>query len=462
MLHRVLVCYDRGMQRDLPATHPQFSSTVAAPRIELLVEREANVEVSRTVVLDGDGLRIGVHPSNDLVLDDPKVSRFHCRLSRQNGAWRLTDTGSLNGVRINGVTVRDADLSMPESFVELGDSRFRARELVAEGKIPVLVRASFGGLYGKSLAMRKLFAVLERVAQSEVNVLVEGESGTGKELVATEIVRRGPRANKPFVIVDCGAMSPSLIESQLFGHARGAFTGADRERPGAFEVASGGTVFLDEVGELPIDMQPKLLRVLESREVCRLGETKTRPVDVRVVAATNRELEREMNQRRFREDLYFRLAVVTVRVPPLRAHLEDIPLLVPVLLESLGVGTSSSLFTPTVIEEMSHYEWPGNVRELRNYIERTAVLQSTTPMKRATDSDEEALDTLPVDIEIPFRTAKEQVIASFERSYVTALLLGAQGNVSLAARKAGMDRMNLHRLIGRYAIRSASPFRDPA
>ena len=219
MLHRVLVCYDRGMQRDLPATHPQFSSTVAAPRIELLVEREANVEVSRTVVLDGDGLRIGVHPSNDLVLDDPKVSRFHCRLSRQNGAWRLTDTGSLNGVRINGVTVRDADLSMPESFVELGDSRFRARELVAEGEIPVLVRASFGGLYGKSLAMRKLFAVLERVAQSEVNVLVEGESGTGKELVATEIVRRGPRANKPFVIVDCGAMSPSLIESQLFGHA---------------------------------------------------------------------------------------------------------------------------------------------------------------------------------------------------------------------------------------------------
>ncbi len=229
------------MQRgDAPNTLPQFSSTVAAPRIELLVEREAGAEASRVVVIDGDELRIGSHPSNDLVISDPRVSRFHCRVARQSGAWRLTDS-SLNGIRLNGVTVRDADLPMPECRVELGESRFRARELVASGEIPVLVRASFGSLYGKSLAMRKLFAVLERVAQSDANVLIEGESGTGKELVATEIVKRGPRVDKPFVVVDCSAMSPSLIESQLFGHARGAFTGAERERPGAFEVASGGT-----------------------------------------------------------------------------------------------------------------------------------------------------------------------------------------------------------------------------
>ncbi len=209
-------------------------------------------------------------------------------------------------------------------------------------------------------------------------------------------------------------------------------------------------------------MQPKLLRVLESREVCRLGETRTRPVDVRVVAATNRELEREMNQRRFREDLYFRLAVVTVRVPPLRAHLEDIPLLVPVLLESINAGSSSSLFTPQVIEELGQYTWPGNVRELRNYIERAAVLQSTTPMKRAAEVDDDApgTESMMVDLELPFRLAKERVIATFEKAYLSALLAWAQGNVSRAARRAGMDRMNLHRLISRYAIRSAAPFRE--
>lgn len=447
---------------DLPSTHPQFSSSVAAPRIELFVERESGVDASRAVVIDGDELRIGSHPSNDLVISDPKVSRFHCRIARRGGAWRMNDTASLNGVRLNGVSIRDADLPMPECRIELGDSRFRARELVAEGQIPVLVRASFGGLYGKSLPMRKLFAVLERVAQSEVNVLIEGESGTGKELVATELVKRGPRADKPFVVVDCSSIPANLIESHLFGHAKGAFTGADRDRAGAFEVASGGTVFLDEVGELPLEMQPKLLRVLEARTVCRVGETKVRPVDVRVIAATNRELEREMNQGRFREDLYFRLAVVTLRVPPLRARGEDIPLLVPVLVEAIGARPeSASLFSPEVLEQMARYDWPGNVRELRNYIERTVVLESATPFHtRSADASAETAPVMAVDLNVPFRDAKERVIEQFERSYLTALLEWSQGNVSRAARRAGMDRMNLHRLIGRYSLRAATPFRE--
>lgn len=444
-------------------TIPQLIGGVPAPRIEVKLEREGGQDSSRTVALDGDRLRIGSHPNNDLVITDPKVSRFHCRLERGKTAWVITDCGSKNGLRLNGVPVRDADLTRPECLIEMGDSRFRVRELTAQNQIALHLEERFGSLYGRSVPMRKLFAVLERVAQSDSNVLIEGESGTGKELVATEIVKRGPRANQPFVVVDCGAISPTLVESQLFGHVRGAFTGADRERPGAFEIADGGTVFLDEIGELPLEMQPKLLRVLEARQFTRLGETRYRPMNVRIVAATNRTLEREMNQGRFREDLYFRLAVLTLRVPPLRARLEDLKVLVPAILEGLGMPEAMHLFTPEVLAAMQGYDWPGNVRELRNVVERSVVLEaSPTDLVAPRELDEDSLSQEPgsADISVPFRTAKERVIAAFEKSYLSALLTATDGNVSQAARQAGMDRMNLHRLIARYSIRSAQPFRE--
>ena len=213
---------------------------------------------------------------------------------------------------------------MPECDIEMGGSLVRTRELAPAERVPVVSQPCFGALYGQALVMQKLFAILERVAKSDASVLIEGESGTGKELVASEIVKRGPRAEKPFIVLDCGAISPNLIEGELFGHVRGAFTGADRDRAGVFEAANGGTVFLDEIGEMPIDMQPKLLRALESREIRRVGETKSRKIDVRVIAATNRRLEREVNLGRFREDLFFRLSVVTVRIPPLRERIEDL------------------------------------------------------------------------------------------------------------------------------------------
>jgi transcriptional regulator with GAF, ATPase, and Fis domain len=310
--------------------------------------------------------------------------------------------------------------------------------------------------------MRRLFALVERVAASDSNVLIEGESGTGKELVASEIVRAGNRAKKPFVIVDCSAISPNLIESELFGHTRGAFTGADRDRIGAFEAAQGGTVFLDEIGEMPLEMQPKLLRALEAREIRRIGEASTRKVDVRVIAATNRRLEREVNQGRFREDLYFRLSVVTLRVPPLRERLEDLPLLVRNFLEVLGANESAHLFTRDVLDDLGRHEWPGNVRELRNFVERTVVLQTTSP----TYSDSpfgnrspsqppraESAGPQPVDLAVSFREAKERTIADFERRYIGSLLDWSDGNISRAARKAQMDRMNLYRLIQRYGLR---------
>jgi DNA-binding NtrC family response regulator len=312
-----------------------------------------------------------------------------------------------------------------------------------------------------------LFAIIERVAATDTNVLIEGESGTGKELVATEIVRRGPRAQKPFVIVDCSSISPNLIESELFGHARGAFTGADRERIGAFEAAQGGTVFLDEIGEMPLEMQPKLLRALEAREIRRIGETSTRKIDVRVVAATNRKLEREINHGRFREDLYFRLSVVTIRLPALRERLGDLQMLIRSFLDQMNAHHSAHLFTESVLSEMGRYDWPGNVRELKNFVERSIVLQQATHGTADAETDNpktatsETLDrTAQVDVGVQFRTAKEAVIAEFEQRYVTALLEWAEGNISRAARKGGMDRMNLYRLIQRYGLREGRTFKD--
>jgi transcriptional regulator with GAF, ATPase, and Fis domain len=304
--------------------------------------------------------------------------------------------------------------------------------------------------------------MLDKVSRADVSVLIEGESGTGKELVASQIARRSHRADGPFVVVDCSAMSRSLIESELFGHCRGAFTGAERERMGAFEAANGGTVFLDEIGELPLDMQPKLLRALEAREIRRLGETRSRKVDVRVLAATNRRLEQEVNRGTFREDLYFRLSVVTIRVPPLRERPEDLDLLIKVFLDSFDASDSAHLFTPELIAELARHEWPGNVRELRNYVERAVVFDAASPPWQTGEPPEPtgASPLPPIDVSVPFKVAKEQIVSDFERAYLTALLEKTGGNFSSAARKAGIDRMYLHRLVQKLGLRPPRSIKD--
>jgi DNA-binding NtrC family response regulator len=433
----------------------QLADTVAIPRLSLTVDREAGRPTARSVFFDGEFCRVGTHASNDLVLQDPAVSRFHCRLLREEGAWRVRDWGSLNGTRLEGVRIRDADLPI-ETTLSLGDSIVRVRSVAPAEQAVVPMIPAFGQLAGTSMPMRKLFALLEKVGPSDINVLIEGESGTGKELVANEIVQRSPRGDKPFVVVDCGAISPSLVESELFGHLRGSFTGADRDRVGAFESADGGTVFLDEVGELPLELQPKLLRAIEAREIRRVGETRPRKVNVRVVSATNRDLEREVNRGRFREDLYFRLAVMSVRVPPLRERLEDLIILIRVFLQALGVPDEERLFTPPVLTEMARHDWPGNVRELRNYVERSVVLKKASPaVRRATASSAPVANAPPpsVDIGVPFKLAKDGAIDTFERAYLSALLDAAGNNMSKAARMAGMDRMYLHRLVQKHGLR---------
>jgi two-component system response regulator HydG len=439
------------------ATHPLRSLVdIAQSRITLVVENEAGAvgHTERTLVHEGDVCRIGTHASNDLVLTDPAVSRFHCRLVLEENGWHVRDAGSMNGTWLNGVRIRDADLSS-DAMLTLGSSVIRVRPGGSGPKTLVPSMPSFGALIGMSRAMQKLFSVLEKVAASEINVFIEGESGTGKELVATEIVQRGARAERPFVVVDCGAISPTLVESELFGHVRGAFTGADRDRVGAFEAAEGGTVFLDEIGELPLAVQPKLLRALEAREIRRVGETRSRKVNVRVLSATNRDLEREVNKGLFREDLYFRLAVVHVRVPPLRERLEDLPALVRLFLANIGAPQEERLFPEAVISELTKHHWPGNVRELRNYVERAVVLQNVTLKLR----ERAKLSVLPpegqVDIGVPFKIAKDALIDSFERNYVRALLQANGNNMTRAARAAGIDRMYLHRLVQKHGIKGS-------
>ena len=442
----------RGADRSIH-TIRQLVDKVAVPRLLLTVEREGGIVARRTFTHDGDLCRIGTHSSNDVVLRDPAVSRFHCRLVREDGTWRLRDSGSLNGTKLDGVRLRDADLPNDGGVLALGDATIRVRPVEAgvESDIPLI--PSFGQIAGVSLPMRKLFALLVKVAQSDINVLIEGESGTGKELVANEIVQHSPRMEKPFVVVDCGAISPNLVESELFGHARGAFTGADRDRVGAFEAADGGTVFLDEIGELPLELQPKLLRAIEAREIRRVGETRPRKINVRVISATNRDLEREVNKQRFREDLYFRLAVLNVHVPPLRERADDLLILIRVFLNQLGVPHEERLFPPSVLAELAKHDWPGNVRELRNYVERCVVLETASPASQKLHGGPAPQVSVQGDARLPFKIAKDGAIDMFERAYLSSLLEDAAGNMSKAARLAGMDRMYLHRLVQKHGLR---------
>ena len=441
---------------------PNDEGRVELPRLHITIERIADEASETTYVHDGDVCRVGSHASNDLVLADPTVSKFHCRISREGAGWRVTDTGSRNGTRLDGVRVVVADLES-EATIAIGESLLRVRGAASGEALRIPLVQSFGALVGRSVAMQQLYDLLTRVAASDIDVLVHGESGTGKELVASELVQRGSRADGPLVVVDCGSISPALIESELFGHVRGAFTGADRDRQGAFEAAAGGTIFLDEIGELPLDLQPRLLRALESREVRRVGQTKLTPIDVRVIAATHRDLEREVNRGRFREDLYYRLAKVSVRVPSLRDRPEDIPLLVESFLGSLDTQRGARLFSPAVLAEMQLHDWPGNVRELKNYVERSVVLDRASKPPRSgkwpaqkidPSSPNELVKPTPPDLTVPFREAKEAVVSAFERAYIGPLIERCNGNMSKASRLARMDRMYLHQLAQKYGFRT--------
>ncbi len=425
-------------------------------------------------------IRIGARRGNDLQLSDTKVSGLHCEIQLDERGYRLFDLDSTNGTYTSGLRINDTYVS-PGAQITVGASKIRFEPQGESVEVPLSERQHIGGMIGGSVKMRELFARLEKLAQSDATVLITGETGVGKELVAESLHEYSPRKGGPFVVLDCGSIPQNLIESELFGHEKGAFTGATHAYAGAFERADGGTVFLDEIGELPLSMQPKLLRVLERKEVRRIGGSKTIGADIRVVAATNRDLGVEVNRGRFREDLYYRLAVARIHVPPLRERREDIPLLVEHFL-SITPGGEGARLEPGTVELMMKHDWPGNVRELRNVIERAVLLADATSgggialSKTSIGGRRSARlgtgggggsvsestpapggdDTLAVSIDTstPFKVAKQVLVEEFERRYIGRLLDEHAGNISAAARAAGIDRMSIHKMLNRLGMQN--------
>jgi DNA-binding NtrC family response regulator len=406
-------------------------------------------DAERTFRATGRVVSIGSHPSNDLVVADSTVSRFHCELAVGLDGVRVIDKASRNGTVVDGVRVKECWLALG-SHVRLG--RVTVRFDAAERAEPVELSQSarFGLLVGASAPMRAVFSLLERAAGSGATVLLEGETGTGKGAAAESIHRAGARRDQPFVVVDCGAIAPTLLESELFGHERGAFTGAAGRRVGAFEEAHEGTIFIDEIGELPLDLQPKLLRALDKREVRRLGQNSFVTVDVRVIAATNRDLRAMVNESKFRSDLYYRLAVLRAQMPPLRHRLADLPLLVDQLLDTLRASGElrHRLTAAPFLARLQHSAWPGNVRELRNYLERCLVLRD--PPRLGDPAAEHGL--VPVDDGVPLAEARRRALENVERRYLETLMQRHRGRVAAVARAAGVGRVYMYRLLAKHGL----------
>jgi two-component system, NtrC family, response regulator GlrR len=392
---------------------------------------------------------LGSAPNMDVPIADRTVSRIHAELDpRADGVW-IRDLGSRNGTFVEEVRVVEA--RVPDG----GRLRVGSTTLVVRYRpepVPIQLWPSdrFGALVGRSTAMRELFATLDSIARADATVMIQGETGTGKELVARAIHERSSRAAGPFVVVDCAAIPETLFESELFGHARGAFTGAISAQGGAIQAADGGTLFFDEIGELPLALQPKLLRVLESRTVRPLGETQHRPIDARFFSATHRDLREMVNAGAFREDLYFRLSVLPIMVPPLRQRPEDIDPLVAHFLAAFG---ASAPLPQAVVEDLRARPWLGNVRELRNVVERIVALgpERARVMTDAQSAPLPSTEPRPLAqafLDKPLKELREDV----EREYVRGLLERHGRNVNAVAAAAGIDRTYVYRLIKKYAL----------
>jgi transcriptional regulator with GAF, ATPase, and Fis domain len=426
----------------------------------------------KELVFDQNVVTMGAMEDNDVVVNEETVSRYHCKVIQDQDGYTLHDLGSTNGTFINRVRIREAYLKSG-CTVQLG--KMELKFYFADEKVPIVPsqKERLGTLIGRNIKMREIYGIIEKIAPAGTTVVIEGETGTGKEVVAQTIHQLSPRTNGPMMIFDCGAVPENLIESELFGHEKGSFTGAIMTRQGLFEMAHGGTLFLDELGELSLDLQPKLLRALEQREIRRVGSSKPIKVDVRVIAATNRNLEEEVRAGRFRQDLFYRLSVVRILLPPLRDRPEDIPPLVEHFLKS-GAFNRTPEGNPKIegiereaLDLLTAYSWPGNVRELLNVVER-AVSFSEGPLIHPRDLPEQLRlnGTNPgidaVTGEITFKEAKEKWVSSFERDYIVALLKKNDGNISHAAREADIDRKYFRKLMRKYDIDAANSSSDPS
>ncbi|MBS2021673.1 MAG: sigma-54-dependent Fis family transcriptional regulator [Deltaproteobacteria bacterium] len=421
-----------------------------------LTDRASSAPAVRTLrLLDEQGhlvaaverarFSLGQQSSNDLVLDDKTVSRFHCELLLDGGEARVRDLESRNGTWVDGTRVAMAFLR-DGARLRVGRTTLVVK-LGLEVQQAVSPRTELGALVGRSVAMRAAFELLEKAAPTDSTVLLDGETGTGKELAAEALHLLSPRREKPFVVVDCAGIPPNLLETELFGHHKGSFTGATQGRMGAFEEADGGTILLDEIGELPLELQPKLLRVLERKEIRRIGTNQMTRLDVRVIAATHRDLRAAVNRGTCRADLYFRLSVVRITLPPLRERLEDLPLLVERLLSRLGAPEPviDALMKPDFLAGLALQSWPGNVRELRNFLERCVVFREALPV----DARSPAPAPKPNET---FAEARQRVLEQFEKTYLSELLARHDGKVAVAAQEASIGRTHLYRLLHRHGL----------
>jgi DNA-binding NtrC family response regulator len=403
----------------------------------------------------GESGAVGSATDNDLVLEDETVSGYHVRLQAEKRGIKVSDFGSTNGTFFGEARIEVATVP-PGSTLRIG----RNTLTLAAGE-PTTVELHdedrLGELRGQSRSIRRVMQNVRRVAQSSVAVLLMGESGTGKELVARGIHEASPRAEGPFVTIDCGSLTPTLVASELFGHEQGAFTGAVRTKRGAFEYADGGTLFLDEVGELPPELQTTLLGALERRRFTRVGGREEIAVDVRVVAATNRELRSEVNSGSFRLDLYYRLAVVTLEVPPLRERTDDIPLLVEHFLRAEGFsGPVDGVIPKETMDVLLRHRWPGNVRELRNFVQGTLAMGEPVELRGDAVTLEPGADLsglLSRLGDLPYGEARSRLLGEFEALYLRRLLDRNEGNVARAARAAEMARSHLNELLRRHKLR---------
>jgi transcriptional regulator with PAS, ATPase and Fis domain len=425
--------------------------SVEVPNLELTVVPPQGPVIN--IKLEVTPFVLGSSAECDVVLADPRVSRRHCRVALTERGVMIKDLGSKNGTFVEAVQVVESWFQ-PGKKATIGDSTLSLRVAGAPSLVPISQSARFGEALGSSIPMRALFAKLERAATTTETILLLGESGTGKELLARGIHDASPRSGGPFVVLDCSAVAPNLLEAEIFGYVKGAFTGADQPRTGLLEQASGGTFFIDEVGELPLDLQPKLLRAIEARELRRLGAPKYTKVDVRVVAATHKDLLSAVAGGTFREDLFYRLAVVEVTVPPLRERREDIALLVQRFLAAQVPPRTLADLPANALELLKSHSWPGNVRELRNTVARLVLFPYlgeqafSRPGERSDESGAARVTALPL------REARGVMLEQFERTYVAAKLREHSGNVTRAAEAMGVSRQFAHRLMERYGLRS--------
>ena len=441
-------------------THKQLRRVML--RVKTGPDKGSQITVARSRIT------VGRSAVNDLVLTDTSISGTHAEIVLGESGIQLHDLDSTNGTWVNAIRIASCYLE-PGSVIKVGKTEI---ELLSadEVQVPISGQDHYGALYGRSPAMREVFAVLERVAPTEMSVLIGGQTGSGKELVARALHDESNRQEGPFVVLDCGSLPRELAEAAILGHKKGAFTGAVSDRAGCFEEASGGTLFLDEIGELPLDLQPKLLRVLDRREVQRIGESQVRKVDVRVVAATHRDLRMMVGQSQFREDLYFRLSVMQVDLPPLRERGDDVLMLGEKFLEEfvrmMGGTVPKPQLSDAAKDALLAETYPGNVRQLKNMIQRAAHLcrggliepsdlhlgRREEPRSVATRKDDGETGFDPAQFERPFKEAKQSIVDAFERAYFGRLLEKTDNNLSRAAAEAGITRYYLRELLKRLGM----------